>query len=127
MLAAPIRRPLPPILSPSDSYLTRPPRCSESRSTSRGNRRAPATILVRTSLPHLSLAPFFFSWSCASDRHAVLSPRIPGRRGAPHLDITVRGCNSDEGLPGNQSVSTLPTLPPSLPRRSTSSGKSSTS
>jgi hypothetical protein len=50
-LAAPIRSPLPSLLSPSGSYLAWPPPCSESRSTSRRDRRAPTTIPVKASFP----------------------------------------------------------------------------
>jgi hypothetical protein len=76
--------------------------------------------------PSLSLVPLFFPLSCASDRHAVSSLRVPGRRGAPHLDITVRGRNSGEGLPKNPSTITSPASPPSPSHWSTSPGKVTT-
>jgi hypothetical protein len=51
--------------------------------------------------PSLSLVPLFFLLSYASVRHAVSSLRVPGRRGAPHLDITVHERISGEQLPGH--------------------------
>jgi hypothetical protein len=76
--------------------------------------------------PSLSQVPLFFPLSCASVRHAVSSLRVPGRRGAPHLDITVRGRNSGEGLLRNPSTITLPASPPSPSHRSASPGKVTT-
>jgi hypothetical protein len=76
--------------------------------------------------PSLSQVPLFFPLSCASVRHVVSSLRIPGRRGAPHLDMTVHGRNSGEGLPRNPSTTTSPALPPSLSHRSVSPGKVTT-